>query len=339
MNLSARLATIALLITAGHLACAAEPALQPQRAVLVLRNQQVLEGEVTPAGDYYLVSLGKTGRIRLASKDVEMVCRDLQEAYQRKAAAISGKSAEAHVELAEWCLRQSLHDQVRAELTAAKEIEPGYRGIPPVEQRLKFATTPQQPSVTNTPPAVATVGTQQLDRTMRELPPGTVEHFTAVIQPILLDRCGNASCHGGGATARFQLLQPVPGRIPSRRFTQRNLFATLSIVNKEVAQDSELLAMSLKAHGLVGRAAFKSEKDRQYQEVAEWIASLRAVPEQSPPATVNTAQIGRPRPQVGGSPPDVDSEPAPAGKNEAEPSPSRDPFDPEIFNRRFHGKP
>jgi hypothetical protein len=341
MNLSARTATIALLLAASLSARAADPpALQPQHAVLVLRNDQVLEGEVTPAGDYYLLSLGKTGQVRLAAKDVEMVCRNLQEAYERKAAGINEKSAAAHVELAQWCLRQAMHEQARAELAAAKEIEPTYRRIAVLEQRLEFATTPKQPVAAHAPPPLATVGTQQLDRTMKELPPGTVEHFTAVIQPILLDRCGNAACHGARASARFQLLQPVAGKIPSRRFTQRNLFSTLSIVNKELADDSELLAMSLKPHGPVRWAAFKSEEDKQYREVAEWIASLQAVPKQSPPATVNTAQVGRPRHQVGGPPTDRESESHPEGKPQAPPeSPAaegRDPFDPEIFNRRFH---
>lgn len=344
MNLSARTATIALLLAASLFARAADPpSLQPQHAVLVLRNRQVLEGEVTPAGDYYLLSLGKTGQVRLAARDVEMVCRSLQEAYERKASSINAKSAAAHVELAEWCLRQSLHEQVRAELAAARAIEPTYRRIAEVEQRLEFATTPKQSTVVHTPPSVATVGTQQLDRTMKELPPGTVEHFASVIQPILLDRCGNARCHGGNAAGRFQLLQPVAGKVPSRRFTQRNLFSTISIVNKEVAEDSELLAMSLKAHGPVRWAAFKSEEDKQYREVAEWIASLRAVPKQSPPATVNTAQVGKPRHQIGGNPADLEREPPPQGKPEQQPEPfpaaGGDPFDPEIFNRRFHEKP
>jgi hypothetical protein len=344
MNSSARTATIALLLAASLFARAADPpSLQPRHAVLVLRNRQVLEGEVTPAGDYYLLSLGKTGQIRLAARDVEMVCRDLQEAYERKASSINAKSAAAHVELAEWCLRQSMHEQVRAELAAAKEIEPTYRRIGEVEKRLEFATTSQKPTIAHTPPSVATVGTQQLDRTMKELPPGTVEHFTAVVQPILMDRCGNARCHGANASAKFQLLQPVAGKIPSRRFTQRNLFSTLSIVNKEVADDSELLAMSLKAHGPVRWAAFKSEDDKQYREVAEWIGSLRPVPKQSPPATMNTAQVGKPRHQVGGTPSDLESESgpesAPQQQPESSPAAGRDPFDPEIFNRRFHARP
>lgn len=340
MNPSARTATIAVLLATSFSARAADgPALQPQHAVVVLRNHQVLEGEVTPAGDFYLLSLGKTGQIRLSARDVEMVCRSMQEAYERKAAATSDKSAAAHVELAEWCLRESLYEQARTELAAAKKIDPNYRRIPQVEQRLEFVTTRQEPVVAHTPPSVATVGPQQLDRTMKELPPGTVEHFTAVIQPILLDRCGNARCHGSTAAARFQLVQPVPGKIPSRRFTQRNLFSTLSIVNKEVADDSELLAMSLKVHGPVRWSAFKSEDDKQYREIAEWIASLRPVPKQTQPATVNTAQVGRPRPQMSSTNAEQPAESAdneqPAPKAEAVTPGGRDPFDPEVFNRRY----
>jgi len=305
----------------------------------------VLEGDVTPAGDYYLVSLGKTGQVRLAAKDVEMVCRTLHEAYERKAAAITSPSAASHVDLAEWCLRQSLLDEARMELAAARTIESEYRRIADVEKRLEFAAKPTAEKTTapRTASSVATVGAQQLERTMRELPPGTVEHYTAVIQPILMDRCGNARCHGSSSTAQFQLLQPIPGKVPSRRFTQRNLFATLAIVNKEVADDSQLLAMATKPHGPVERAAFKSEDDRQYREIVEWIQSLRPIPKQSPPATVTTNQPATRR-QVGNTgeipgPHATDDERPAANKPERSPPMGRDPFDPEVFNRRYHSGP
>lgn len=342
MNFYAHTTTIAVLLSASFTALAVEPALQPQQAVLVLRNHQVLSGAVTPVGDYYLVSLGKTDQVRLAAKDVEMICRDLPEAYRRQAAGIDPKSVAAHVDLAQWCLRQAMYAEARAELAAAREIEPDYRRIAEVEKRLEFATAAAKPAAAQPVPTTATVGAQQLDRTMKQLPTGTVEHYTAVIQPILMDRCGNAKCHGAGATASFQLLQPVAGRVPSRRFTQRNLFATLAIVNKESAEESQLLTMARKPHGHIEKAAFKSEDDRQYREILEWIASLRPVPKQLPPATVSTVQSGNSQRQVG--PAEMTPETAevprgPANQSPLEPiSPAaaRDPFDPEIFNRRFH---
>ena len=342
MNFYAHTITIAVLLAASLTASAAEPVLQPQQAVLVLRNHQVLEGAVTPVGDYYLVSLGKTGQVRLAAKDVEMICRDLPEAYRRQAAGIDNKSAAAHVDLAQWCLRQAMYEEVRAELAAAREIDPAYRRIGEVQQRLEFATAAAKPAAVKPPPTTATVGAQQLDRTMKQLPSGTVEHYTAVIQPILMDRCGNAKCHGAGSTASFQLLQPVAGKVPSRRFTQRNLFATLAIVNKETAEESQLLTMARKPHGHIEKAAFKSEDDRQYREILEWITSLRPVPKQLPPATVSTIQTGSLQRQVGPAEmkPNIGAEQqGPANQTPKESLPPaivRDPFDPEIFNRRFH---
>jgi hypothetical protein len=344
MKFSCRLLLMLLLFAAGNSADAVEPALQPQHAVLVLRNRQVIEGNITPAGDYYLVSFGKTGQVRLAAKEVEMVCRSLDEAYQRKAADIAGKSASAHLELADWCLKQSLYDYAHAEIRRARELEPAHRRIVELETRLEFATTKPKP-VVRPVTTTATVSAEQLERTMKEQPPGTVEHFTAVVQPILMDRCGAARCHGGNTATSFELLQPTAGKIPSRRFTQRNLFAALSAVDKELPDQSRLLEMALKPHGFTKAAPFKSDDDRQYREIAEWVHSLRIVPKQAAPATVNTAQMGTPRPQMGVPEPKASTgeitvpTPSEPASETSSSTLARDPFDPAIFNRRFHGSP
>ncbi|MEX2025954.1 MAG: hypothetical protein WEH44_01615, partial [Pirellulaceae bacterium] len=60
---------------------AAEPVLTPQQGVLLLRNGNVIEGHVTRAGDYYLVTFGDSGEARLAAADVESLCVDLDDAY------------------------------------------------------------------------------------------------------------------------------------------------------------------------------------------------------------------------------------------------------------------
>ncbi len=330
-------AALALLPLPGLLGV--EPSLQPQRGVLVLRNRQVIAGDVTPVGDYYLVSLGKTGQIRLAAREVEMVCRDLPEAYQRKREKIEVKSAAAHLDLADWCLKQSLHANARQEIEAARKLEPYHSRLREMDQRLEFGTTKAAAKQTTSPKSAnptATVGAEQLERTMKELPTGAVEHFTAIVQPILTDRCGATRCHGPGGTANFQLLEPVAGKVPSRRFTQRNLFATISISNKQSPEESVLLKMALQPHGHTQAAPFRSEKDKQYLEIAEWLQSLRALPKQSPPATVNASPTGSARPQMGearpGAPEPQSSEPIPVPMQ-------RDPFDPEIFNRRYHPAP
>jgi hypothetical protein len=339
-----RYALVALLsLLAFHAnAGAAEPALQPQHGVLVLRNGQLLEGDITPTGDYYFVGLGKTGQVRMAAKEVEMVCRSAAEAYQRKAAAAEGKSAAVHCDLAAWCLRQSMMFEAQAQLAIAREISPTERRIAEVEQRIKLQTSLSEaaPAKVVALPTSATVGAPQLERTMKELPPGCVERYTAVIQPILIQRCGNASCHGRDASPDFQLLSPIPGKVPSRRFTQRNLFSTLAHVNKESPDESHLLSMALKSHGPTDLAPFKSDEDRQYRELAAWVRSVQAVPKGTAPATVNAAKLGSLRPQIAGpsgTSPASDKR-TPADAPTTEPAATVDPFDPEVFNRRYHAE-
>src|SRR5688500_8834439 len=121
------LAALALLVwpSAGW----GQDTLTPQAGLLVLRNGQVLEGEVTQAGDYYVVTLGGTSEIRLKATEVEAVCGSLEEAYEFKASHLSGAGARPHLELAEWCLRHELHARCAAQLVAAMRLEPEHPGL------------------------------------------------------------------------------------------------------------------------------------------------------------------------------------------------------------------
>ena len=48
----------------------AEPALAPREGVLLLKNGHVMQGSITKAGDYFVLTLGKTGEVRLPVVDV-----------------------------------------------------------------------------------------------------------------------------------------------------------------------------------------------------------------------------------------------------------------------------
>src|SRR4029079_10211926 len=104
-----RFALFLLLLVAVGRCASAQSSLGPETGVLVLRNGYVIEGEVTRAGDYYLVTKGEGSELRLKTGDVELFCGSLLEAYDFKAQHLSGPSAGQHVELAKWCLRHGLH--------------------------------------------------------------------------------------------------------------------------------------------------------------------------------------------------------------------------------------
>src|SRR5436190_510005 len=83
-------------------AAAGQSSVAPEAGVLVLRNGQVLEGDVTRAGDYYVVGRGEGSELRLKADEVELLCSSMDEAYEFKVRHLSGLSAKSHVELAKW---------------------------------------------------------------------------------------------------------------------------------------------------------------------------------------------------------------------------------------------
>ena len=349
------LALLALL--AWPLAAGGQTSLTPHAGLLVLRNGQVLEGEITQAGDYYIVTLGGTSEIRIKASEVEAVCGSLDEAYEFKAGHLSGGGAKPHLELAEWCLRHHLHARCAQQLVAAMRHEPDNPNLKLLERRLEFAA--QQPKAsreTATTASSAVVSSEQIEKAIRELPRGSIEKFSAIVQPILLNRCGANQCHGPNSKAEFRLLRPAPGQVASRRFTERNLYAAIQQLDASQPQASPLLALPQRRHGSALSAIFDKQSQKQLSELAAWVQLTLAAPPTSP-ATIpgGTSTLSQPTPSTSGPPtaPQADNPP------KSQPSPNvramkpavvvdelkvgpasdrfvpRDRFDPEIFNRRY----
>src|SRR4051794_12879500 len=159
-----------------------------QSGVLVLRNGHVLLGDVTRAGDYYIVSPSQGSELRLKNDEVELFCGSMDEAYEFKARHLSGLSAKPHLELAKWCLRQGLYDKCSDQIAAARRAEPDNQDAKDLETRLKLIVeAPPEPTPAKAAPTVAA---EELERALRDLPRGSVEKFGTNVQPILLNRCG-----------------------------------------------------------------------------------------------------------------------------------------------------
>ena len=119
---------LGLLLAAGMMLCCTVVAaadLEPAQGVLLLRNGQMIEGQISRNNDHYQVNL-PYGEIRVRVADVEFCCRTLQEGYERKRAAIQVGNVQDHLELAQWCERHGLLDLAANELSAAAAIEPNH---------------------------------------------------------------------------------------------------------------------------------------------------------------------------------------------------------------------
>lgn len=345
--------------------------LTPQAGVLVLRNGQVLAGEILPAGDYFVVTQGEDVELRVRAEEVECFCGSLVEAYEFKARHLTGSGARPHLKLAEWCLRHDLLPQCAAQLVAAMRLEPEHPLLKDLEQRLALrveAPPPPAPAAFRGP--AAAVSPTRLEETLRELPPAALERFGTVVQPILLNRCGAGQCHGPNTPSSLRLLKPPPGQTITRRFTQRNLYTVLQYVDPHDPAASPLLVQPQRPHGGAHAPVFDKHSEAQLAELTAFVKLLTppgASPSASggPPATLSSSAAS---PSLAGRPPAAllsqaaqeagrsrDLSPDPSAAEAARTSPAAaspldhpgppsaasrtrvpgDPYDPELFNRRF----
>ena len=348
--------TVAVLVLAAA-ALGGEPfGLQPvpEQGVLLLHNGQTLSGRITRAGELYYVSF-PNGEIRVKADDVEFHCRDIDEGYRRKRAAIQAGDVVEHIRMAQWCLRHELFGHATMELADAMAADPTHPVIGLLQRRLQLAISPQpEPSCkSESVSAVSSLSFEQLDQMVREMPPGAVETFTQTIQPVLMNNCSTAACHGPGTATKYRLERISKGRPPSRRMTQRNLHATLQWINRRDPTDSRLLTAPTGPHGTAKAAVFSEHQVLQYKRMVDWVCRLSGRNQPEVPKTVDPAA----QPAVQAMADSAQSAVSPAVFEQpvenveverppvAGPSIKRgaelkqfvpaDPFDPEIFNRRF----
>jgi hypothetical protein len=281
-----------------------------------------LRGRVVLAGDQYYVTLA-VGEIRIKREDADCYCRDLDEAYRWKRSRIEAGSAQDHVTLAEWCLRHKLTGYAACELADALAADPLHPRIVLVQRRLELALR-ERPAPAAPSTQVSAPTNDDLDRLVRSLPASTVETFTASIQPLVLNHCATAGCHGPTSKGPLRLMRMPADRAPTRRLTQRNLHATLQEINRDNPAESPLLTASIKPHGTATSAVFSGRDLDKVRQLTAWVHA------------VAKSETPRPPDSIGPAPPLLQtmSNAAPAD-GPAESPPPADPLDPGPFNRRF----
>ena len=349
---------------------------KPRESVLLLRNGEIIQGQVARSGDRYEVRV-PGGEIYVKAAEVQHECRDLAEVYQRKAALIQRDRALDRLELAQWCIKVGLLDHAARELAEAAALEPKHPMLEILRRRLSAASTPLPQVDPSSRSALAGPTAQELDRMVRGMPPRTVEIFAQTIQPMLVNNCSAAACHGQSVTNGFRLLRVPADSPPSRLLTQRNLHATLQWLDRDSPDASPLLTYATRAHGAARVPVFTDRQMHQFRQLRDWcyrVAKADAAvmqasydepwgagePEAGRGAQGTARGTRRPRASTGhdGSarsfpPPTPDpgtvdlrggrasgSQHSP-GRRDRSPSPaaSDDPFDPELFNRQFSPSP
>lgn len=216
-------------------------------------------------------------------------------------------------------------------------------------------------------------GSEEKSPVETDLSAKEMDEFVQAIQPFILNRCATNNCHGSAENSEFHLIRPPPGKTLVRGLTLKNLHATLAQIDRTTPQASPLLTVPRSAHGNANSPVYSVTTESAVKRLTAWIERIANPPELSHPAALTDPPSLKP---LDGQSIDLQSPPSPqskegspsrlrsvadehllddgdtreprqrtsgvknstAAKRSSEPGfTPKDPFDPEVFNRKYHG--
>lgn len=244
--------------------------------VVVLRSGGVLHGQVSVSGERYVVTRPNSV-VDVPAPQVLLVASSMDDAYLRQRQQLPRDTPEAHLALAEWCLRYDLVDPAKQELADARHLDPRDPRAALLERRLAVLIESKQLASKSAPETshsddVPNKEQRKLDDIANDLPPGAVERFTRRVQPLLVNNCTASGCHQAGGQQEFQLDRAVLHGLSNRRTTLRNLAAVMELIDRDNPKKSELLSMARRAHGGENRPMTGARHEAQLTQLADWVA-------------------------------------------------------------------
>jgi hypothetical protein len=279
--------------------------------VLILKNQQVLEGEIDQVGDFYRVRKGK-GELTVPASEGLRLCGDWDDALAYMRSRIKLSDPDERLRLARWCQMNRQLDRARDEAQLALELRPKHAETVQFLNSLEI-TTLNKPAVKPVAPP-PTPPPPQVDLTFE-----AVTAFNMRVQPILMNTCVN--CHAGSYSGKFRLHRLHEGG--ERAATQRNLAVVMAQINLEKPAASPLLVMALSAHGGAKTSPIAGKQAPAFFALCIWIDQTLA---DNPHLLNKAAPVPLPvpvslvkAPELSGAVPKIDAKVAP--KPSADPLP------------------
>ena len=129
----------------------------------------------------------------------------------------------------------------------------------------------------------------------------------------------------------------------SRRMTQRNLYSALALVDRKFPEKSQLLTVPSAPHGNADTAVFGDYEKKQYQQLLDWVRQIAEGKRAPKLATIGKSQNHLLRFNDNRAMREIYESSSSDRANQASHSAGTpaaedvhvDPFDPEVFNRRF----
>ncbi len=337
---------LAIFLFAANMACSSFClASQPAEGVIVLRNGNILRGTVEQHDEHYIVQLSN-GSLQIPEQQVEMVCPNIEEAYQRRRGARVGSTADSHLKLAAWCLRHDLFGHAEEELQEAQTTDSKHPKLARLQRQLKLSLWMEQRKkkkkhlAQNASPPRAPLDPAAIEKA----PKWARALFVRQIQPLMVHSCAAGGCHQPGpnsellpgSEAGFHLNRLAIEGVGHPETTLRNLAATLEQIDWQATDQSNLLRRAREAHGL--KNASTPLPPHKLKVLQGWVEQLAEAHRME--ADLKTRLLVARLPSESKLQlvsPQKTPEPTPSHVVTASYEKAVDPFDPSVFNRR-HAK-
>ena len=337
---------------------------------VLLRNDNVLFGVARQLGEFVIVKTGQGGEIKLARQEVLCWADSIRNLYRYRVDRRQQGDLSALVRDARWCIRHDLFDLAAQEVDRIRTVDPRNAEAASLDRQLRSqlaavsANRVASEAIENPPSdtahdgaskSIQIVGYDDPDNDPNDesgtvhLP--TLRRFASQIQPMLANRCGR--CHDTAIhdPEGWTLLLPSAGARASARMTRDNLVSTLNYVDLDSPEQSLLLAKATSAHG-DQEAPLDARNTKAIESLRVWLwmtaASMIEPADQNPPrfAAATPIESNSPVHRELSVEPSAATAQRPASTTQDDvdkfrSGPARlpqvdNPFDPDLFNRRFH---
>ena len=338
--------------------------------ILVLVDNQIVKGRCTPRPDGYDVEV-TGGRMFIESQRIRFVAKDPDDAYLQMRRSQGVLTPDVHMQLARWCLDNNMKQYAELEVLDALRRDPNRTDARRLLASLTRNDEGGSKSATGftefTTPKRSAIEVES--RSLAGLSRPIAQEFTRHVQPILMNKCATAGCHGTNAESTFQLSSTARGSSPV--IAERNLAAVLKQVDLTRPSSSAFLSVLEKAHGGQSVSMFRGRAGSlQMKVLRDWvysaandiapeanleIAERKAAVEEARRKSLITAvreasESGNSVASFQSSPGSTSMSDNPHGRlrsieetdhaflEDAEKANAEDAFSPSAFNRKYHGR-
>jgi len=289
-------------------------------ASYLLRTGIVLDGSATLDGSHYIIQT-PFGTMSVPVQNVEFVGSSRGDVYLHRRNSVDPTDYHALVRLAEWCLSNGYREEGIAEYQRAEQVAPNAVFVGIVQQRLNTLRQIGSAEPVQASPSLQASPSQASSSPELAVSRQAFEGFVRRMQPVLVNRCIAADCHGPHGERQFKLGVPQDSMGSTAR---RNLQAVLTYIYRDSPMESPILiALTIPHGGTRGGLGIDSPV---YLQAAQWVQQVaRELPPVQHTGTARGSEL-----------PELFRRTLPQVETRGTPQDRNDPLDPKLFNDRYH---